>query len=514
MTSGPVFANADTIQSLQDAFRAQTATWFGPLQDIATWTLLTLATISWAWSAIQMVLRNADLQEFVTELVRLIMFTGFFLALIINADAWSSALIRGFMWAGNQAAGSSIAGDLYLNPAGILERGFILSSQIIGAAGRITYLAFAILALASLVIYSLIAAYALLVMAEMYVVTAAGVLLLGFGGSQWTSDYAKRYLTYCVSVGAKLYVMFLVVGLGEQFIYSWAIGQDKSEFAMVLSILGILIMLLVLVKMIPDMIQGVINGASIGNNTPTIRGMATAAAGAVAGAAVGAAGGTLAVREASKLAGAQLGNQSQSVGKSTGTSLGSSNELPSGTAPSTTSSSSPLPMPNPSSSLASSSPIAHAGQTLKNLAQSAGSTLGGKVMGDYGASHGSFGGSMAQKMRAERLSMSSNSSQSSAGSSAQHSPLTGSISPASNTGSTSEQSQKTGWVAQTGGFNNLSSDDQEKATFAHQEWQSENPQRHTLGLGEDVSYVQDRHKERNQGPASYSSPASQNGDHQ
>ena len=108
LSGGEVLANADTIQSLQDAFRAQTATWFAPLQDIATWTLLTLAVISWSWSAIQMVLRNADLQEFVTELVRLIMFTGFFLALILNADTWSSALIQGFMWAGNQAAGTRV----------------------------------------------------------------------------------------------------------------------------------------------------------------------------------------------------------------------------------------------------------------------------------------------------------------------------------------------------------------------------------------------------------------------
>ena len=365
-------ADAGVIQSLQDEFRNQTGTWFGPLKDIATWLLISLATIAWAWSAGQMVLRNADLQEFMVEFVRLVMFVGFFLALILNADTWSAAVIEGFMWAGNQAAGASITGDI--NPAAILERGFILGGRIIDASGRLTFLAFAILALVALVLYALIAAYALLVMAEMYIVTAAGVLLLGFGGSQWTDDYAKRYITYCVSVGAKLYVLFLIVGLGEQFIYNWAMKEDKSQLAVVLAIIGVLVMLVLLVKMLPDIIQGIINGTSIGSGTPSVTGMAAAAGGAAIGATVGAAGGAMAVSEASKLAGEQLGGAAAAGGSSPGGKSGPGR-------------------------------MAHAAQTMKNLGGAAKQTLGGRMMGDYNASHGSFGGSMAQQMRAERLGM-------------------------------------------------------------------------------------------------------------
>ncbi|MFT2112725.1 type IV secretion system protein [Marinomonas sp. 2405UD68-3] len=94
-------------------------------KNIATWLLLiSLATIAWTWSAGQMVLRNADLQEFMVELVRLVIFVGFFLALILNADTWSTALINGFMWTGNQVAGTGITGDI--NTAAILELGFIV----------------------------------------------------------------------------------------------------------------------------------------------------------------------------------------------------------------------------------------------------------------------------------------------------------------------------------------------------------------------------------------------------
>jgi len=525
-------ADAGVIQSLQDEFRNQTGTWFGPLKDIATWLLISLATIAWAWSAGQMVLRNADLQEFMVEFVRLVMFVGFFLALILNADTWSAAVIEGFMWAGNQAAGASITGDI--NPAAILERGFILGGRIIDASGRLTFLAFAILALVALVLYALIAAYALLVMAEMYIVTAAGVLLLGFGGSQWTDDYAKRYITYCVSVGAKLYVLFLIVGLGEQFIYNWAMGEDKSQFAVVLAIIGVLVMLVLLVKMLPDIIQGIINGTTIGSGTPSVTGMAAAAGGAAIGATVGAAGGAMAVSEASKLAGEQLGGAAAASGGSPGGSSflgvqsggrgssGGAGPLPMPGSPGGSSSGAAASGGSPGgSSSGGSSPggksgpgrMAHAAQTMKNLGSAAKQTLGGRMMGDYNASHGSFGGSMAQQMRAERLGMalddqSHTGGAGSPGGSSSPGGMSGSIGPGS--GDTGGGATP-GWVAQTGGFDNLSPADQAKASAAHAEWQESNPERNTFGVNDYVSYVQERHQERMEAEQgqSYQSPAGQ-----
>ena len=388
--------DAGIVQSIQDQFEQETANWFGPLQDIAIWLLISLATISWTWSAGQMILRNADLQEFVAELVRLIMFTGFFLALILNAAQWSSALIDGFKWAGNEAAGAGISRDL--SPSAILERGFIIAEEIIQASSRIALPVFGILALVSLVIYALMAAYVLLVLAEMYIVTAAGVLLLGFGGSQWTVDYAKRYITYCVSVGAKLYILFLIVGIGEQFVYNWAQTQDKGQISLVLSIIGVLVMLLVLIKMIPDILQGIINGTSMGSSTPSVGGMAAAGAGAVMAAGrttgntvTGTTGGVMAVREASKLSGMQLGG---STNTSNGPDPGGSTAA---------SAKGPMPMPQ-GQGPAGPSRVQHAGQTMKNLAKAAGSTVAGRAMGEYSAIHAPFGGAMAQKLRAERLS--------------------------------------------------------------------------------------------------------------
>jgi len=318
----------DTVRDLQTEMEQQTARWTGQLKEI------------------------------VVELVRYILYVGFFLALILNADVWSKALINGFLWAGNHVTSG---GAKSVDPVAILGRGFFLGKEIFQAGGWLNFLAYMLLALMIVIVYAIIAAYVFLVYAEMYIVTAAGVLLLGFaGGMGWTDDYARRYLTYCLSVGAKLYVMLLVVGLGEGCISDWALAgdRDKGELDVVLSIVGVLIIMMLLVKMIPDMVQGIINGSTIGSGPPVT------AMGVMAGAASGAAAvgsGYMAVKEASNLASSQLG------------SLG--------------------PYTPPGSKMA---------QTLTNLGQAAGQTLGGRMLGDPGAK-GSIAGGMARNLHAKNL---------------------------------------------------------------------------------------------------------------
>ncbi|MBP0048846.1 P-type conjugative transfer protein TrbL [Marinobacterium sp. AK62] len=451
--SGPVAAaDGDIVRDLQEGFRDSVALWYAPLQQIATWLLLSLAVISYTWSASQMVLRNADLGEFVAEFVRLVIFTGFFLFLIQGGQQLAETMIKGWIWIGGQATSTSLS----MSVPEILERGFTLGGDIISAGSGLSRIAYTILALPVVILYTLIAAYAFFVMAEMYVVTAAGVVLLGFGGSQWTVDYAKKYITYTISIGVKLYVMFLVIGAGEQFIHQWAMDQEHDSFRAILAIIGVLLMMVILVKMIPDAVQGIINGASLGAATPTVGGMARAAGSAALGATVGAAGSAMAVLEASKLAGEQVGGGAQASASVSGGSsfLGIQSGRAIGGGRTEKTGAGPLPTPSSASSAAGRASgggrMAHAGQTVKNLAKAAGETLGGKIMGDYNASHASFGGSMAQKLRAERLSMSEGGSASTGEVGQQSSDHTGGMSgsigaaPSINEGGTpNEASQAT-----------------------------------------------------------------------
>ncbi|EOX3959790.1 conjugal transfer protein TrbL [Vibrio alginolyticus] len=56
---------------------------------------------------------------------------------------------------------------------------------------------------------------------------------------------------------------------------------------------------------------------------------------------------------------------------------------------------------------------------------------------------------------------------------------------------------------QTGGFDDLSSEDQEEARQAHVEWQERDPEKHTFDVEDYVSYAQERQQERNEEVASF-----------
>ncbi|WP_326570069.1 conjugal transfer protein TrbL [Vibrio antiquarius] len=55
----------------------------------------------------------------------------------------------------------------------------------------------------------------------------------------------------------------------------------------------------------------------------------------------------------------------------------------------------------------------------------------------------------------------------------------------------------------TGGFDSLSSEDQEKARQSHAEWQERDPEKHASNVEDYVSYAQERQQERNEEVASF-----------
>jgi hypothetical protein len=83
-----------------------------------------------------------------------------------------------------------------------------------------------------------------------------------------------KTVIYAVSVGAKLFVLQLIAGLGAQVIGAWAnlpAGQSViapvNATSNILVIVGSTLVLSVLVKTVPDMIQGLMNGSALGMNT-------------------------------------------------------------------------------------------------------------------------------------------------------------------------------------------------------------------------------------------------------
>src|SRR5260370_15540090 len=72
------------------------------------------------------------------------------------------------------------------------------------------------------VCFALMAACMVLALVESFLIISMGVLFMAFGGTRWTKDFPISTVRYTVSVGAKLFVLQLLVSIGASLIQSCA----------------------------------------------------------------------------------------------------------------------------------------------------------------------------------------------------------------------------------------------------------------------------------------------------
>lgn len=292
------------VNSLIYDINSATGAWFDALAGAATNLLLTLAVISLVVKVGLSVLRGGmDLGELTMELVKRVLWVGFFLAALEFIPSWSHALLEGFKAAASLATGSSATVDA----GSILSRGVRLAEGIIDASSWSMLPVTSLAALVICMLYSAICGLVLVTYAEFYIAAAAGSLFLGFGGAEWTSDIARRYLVTLVAIAVRLYALYLILGFGEQLTAD-ALGEARGEIdemTEVLSILAIVFVLFLCAMMIPASMQGIIGGSVASSMSPlALMQGSMAAVGSLAG---GAMRGGAAVQQAGALAAAQTG---------------------------------------------------------------------------------------------------------------------------------------------------------------------------------------------------------------
>lgn len=265
--------------------------WADKLRGYATRVFWILATIQLVWTFFPLVLRQADFAEIVGELIRFVLVIGFFLALLLYSVEWANAIVQSFREAGGTASG--IGKDL--KPGDIFGLSVELA-KVIGETKTMNPVTAMMIALAGLVVllcFAFIAAFMAVTLVESYIVINASVLFMGFGGSQWTREYAIAMMRYAVAVGAKLFVLTLIVGLIVVCAQQWqGVYNDSRGDASMWTMVGLSLVCAYLAKQIPDLVQSLITGTSAGGGG-ALGGMAMAAAAiatAGVGAAIGAAG--------------------------------------------------------------------------------------------------------------------------------------------------------------------------------------------------------------------------------
>lgn len=298
-----------SFTGLLDLIQQKAGDWDDRLRTYAIRLFWLLVSIQFVWTFFPLVFKQADFGEIVGELIRFIIVTGFFLALLTFSTDWGTAVVDSFRTAGGAAAGYGKAlkpGDIFgvavelADTIGNVETWNPLTAFMVSLAGILVLLCFAF-----------IAAFMGLTIIESYIVINASVLFMGFGASQWTREFALAVVRYAVSVGAKLFILTLLVGLIVDSAKTWQQAYNNDSASM-WTMIGLALACAYFAKTIPELIAGLIAGSSTGGGS-SIGGMAAAAA---AGAAAAAA--TIATAGAAGAAAGAAGAASGGAGASGG----------------------------------------------------------------------------------------------------------------------------------------------------------------------------------------------------
>lgn len=291
----PAYAS-NVLDSIGSQYQSASKGWESSLQTTAKQVFVSLATLELVWAGIWWTIERDDPNAVMSSMFKKIMGLMFFWAILLNFQTWIPAIINGFSFAGQTAAGVTS-----LTPSSVLDTGLQLStnlfSQVSVTTGFLTSIVAGICGILIVLAFTVIAGQMLVTLIESYFAVSAGVLFLGLSGSRWTSTFSEKYISYSVSIGVKLFVTYLIIGAGQNISSHWnamiQAGTDAKDY---LPVMGGAFVYMFLAWQIPSMASSMLSGTvsmTLGGAAATMATTAGAVAGGVglaAGAAAGAAG--------------------------------------------------------------------------------------------------------------------------------------------------------------------------------------------------------------------------------
>ncbi|WP_286160599.1 P-type conjugative transfer protein TrbL [Rhizobium sp. Root651] len=308
VTTQPALAQEGSVlTSLQSQITTAAKGWETTVMDAAKSLFWILATIEIGIAAVWLAIQSASLDSWFAELVRRIMFVGFFAFVLAQGPTFAKAVVDSLFQIG--------AGGGTASPADVFNAGLAVATKMSEKVqfGLFEDNALAISAAFAMVVtviaFSLVAAIFVSVMVEMYIGLLAGMIMLGLGGSSFTKDFAVRYLVYAFSVGMKLMALVMISRIGSEVLIGLA--NDPSvgdQFQTALAIAGIAVVVFIVAMYVPNIIQGVVQGASVTGGMETIRhgGQAASFAAGAGLLAAGAAGAGFAAAQSARAAGSSV----------------------------------------------------------------------------------------------------------------------------------------------------------------------------------------------------------------
>jgi type IV secretion system protein TrbL len=193
--------------SIGTQFTTAAAAYAAAIQPFALRLFLGLLFIEVLVTAIQYMMDQGDAPRYIGRTFRHLLSAGFIYLMLVNAFPWMTAILKSFA-----AIGSAVSGVPKIDPYTVLSIGGQMAETIYQAptnpGGVMSdfslVLGQTVAAFFILLSFTVIAALALLVIIEAYLVIGGASILLAFGGSRFTAPIAEGYFGYVIKVGVRL----------------------------------------------------------------------------------------------------------------------------------------------------------------------------------------------------------------------------------------------------------------------------------------------------------------------
>jgi type IV secretion system protein TrbL len=286
------------MDNLANLMGNRATAWITTAQGFARHIFYGLAALEVTWAGIEYTLRKNELGDLLVSILFKLVAVCFFYFVLINlAPNWVPLIIQSFTQMGSTVSGTAID---QLSPSAVFEHGIVLSGALFNRAGQgnfITEVAGILESLPAMLIlmfsFAFVALKLLITLAEADIVLAGALPMLGFLGSRWTTPWGEKYFGYAVSVGVKLLVLYLVVGLGDQIFMDeqnfFSGGSGPPTFADMYQYALAAFLYAGIAWSVPSIAGAIMTGTPALGVGSLIAPLATAAAGTLGAAAAGAA---------------------------------------------------------------------------------------------------------------------------------------------------------------------------------------------------------------------------------
>ncbi|EIA99852.1 P-type conjugative transfer protein TrbL [Campylobacter coli LMG 9853] len=275
--------------------------WTPLIKTACLWVFWTLVAIDLIWTFGLKALSGFEFGEFLTTLIKKIIYIGIFLFLF-NTDQWLQIIFNSF----SQLA-TNVNNGIDVKPNNIISTAIDVVITILQSASIFSPVQSFFIAISGIIIlisFLLMAIDLLIVYLKFFLMNVIVFFALALGGLNHFKQIGLNPIMTAIKVGVEL---FMIQGLmGICFTMIGAIANEINQNITIENILIALVtpvIFCMITKMVPGIIEAVFNG-SIGESAGAsagFRAVATMAAGAAAGAAVGAVGVTRAMNAAKAL---------------------------------------------------------------------------------------------------------------------------------------------------------------------------------------------------------------------